>query len=668
MTLLTSTCRSVSSAARQVAPRSGTKKEQTTAYNLASSPLVRRQLRDRSSVGFCGRCRQNDRTGGSTRSAYQEQEVHPREREAELQRTSLGPAHDKITDDVPGRRRGGLGPFFSPSASSRGEAPTSRDVNFHRRRSSRTSERRNMSMKKTKFLTCSRASSPSTSFSISFVFAFLQYLYLLSPVGVVAQIHILSPKSLRDEFHSTQATVYGTTATFGAPYFGARVIGKILYGESKNGNNHCDADDYSIEESQMPNEDSNLMPIVLVQRGKCSFAKKVKVAEEAKKASAVIIIDKESSGKTSEQIQATIMADDESGTGQNVKIPSILISYFEGNKLINAVRKAEEENEAVLVKLAWDIPQSNYVLADFWFSSGSREANRFLKNFAELAESFKELLSFVPHYHIISLPAESDTMSLCLETEDEADKNKFCAADPDGAGTATGRQVVEEDLRQICLFKNSEKWTNPEVKQSGELFGYSEAFWKYLRAFWKQCTDSGRDFTKFTKKCSYEVMEQINGSLSAKNKIDIDNIKQCTKKDWKSLLKKEIRNHAWSPLALRINGWRYSGPIESNLVMRSICGGYLKRPEQCERFAQLVAYTGTGASDNLMTFTKFFVLLGIVLIFFFILFHVYKKYLTSSVRHALREEVMLEVRSQMADYAPLEDGPTQVREMKKFSF
>lgn len=99
------------------------------------------------------------------------------------------------------------------------------------------------------------------------------------------------------------------------------------------------------------------------------------------------------------------MADDEANTGASIKIPSILLSHFEGDQLIEAVRKAEEENEAVIVKLAWDIPQSNYVISDLWFSSGSREANRFLKNFAPIAEAFKENLSFVPHYHIISLPA-----------------------------------------------------------------------------------------------------------------------------------------------------------------------------------------------------------------------------------------------------------------------
>ena len=41
------------------------------------------------------------------------------------------------------------------------------------------------------------------------------------------------------------------------------------------------------------------------------------------------------------------MADDERGTGAQVKIPSILLAHFEGDKLIDSIRKAEEENEAV---------------------------------------------------------------------------------------------------------------------------------------------------------------------------------------------------------------------------------------------------------------------------------------------------------------------------------
>ena len=92
-------------------------------------------------------------------------------------------------------------------------------------------------------------------------------------------------------------------------------------------------------------------------------------------------------------------------------------------------------------------------MVDFWFSSGSREANNFLRKFRTIAEEFKESLSFVPHYSIISLPedTESDSANLCIEWDaadsivsgmTESDKNKFCAADPDGPGGATGRGGV----------------------------------------------------------------------------------------------------------------------------------------------------------------------------------------------------------------------------------
>jgi len=49
-----------------------------------------------------------------------------------------------------------------------------------------------------------------------------------------------------------------------------------------------------------------LMQIYVLRRGECSFAQKVKVAEE-KGAAAVIIVDKATSIKDAARIQATIM-------------------------------------------------------------------------------------------------------------------------------------------------------------------------------------------------------------------------------------------------------------------------------------------------------------------------------------------------------------------------
>lgn len=61
------------------------------------------------------------------------------------------------------------------------------------------------------------------------------------------------------------------------------------------------------------------------------------------------------------------------------------------------------------------------------------------------------------------------------------------------------------------------------------------------------------------------------------------NVRSCALDPFsrRRLLNQQLRDHAWSPLAPRINGWRYSGPLEGSLVTRSVCGAYLERPEEC---------------------------------------------------------------------------------------
>merc|ERR1719359_189623 len=67
--------------------------------------------------------------------------------------------------------------------------------------------------------------------------------------------------------------------------------------------------------------------------------------------------------------------------------------------------------------------------------------------------------------------------------------------------------------------------------------------------------------------------------------IDVDAVKQCVRTTTVDKLRHERENIAWSPRALRINGWRYSGTLDADLVTRAICAGFVKQPDVC---AQLV--------------------------------------------------------------------------------
>ncbi len=82
--------------------------------------------------------------------------------------------------------------------------------------------------------------------------------------------------------------IQGSTATFGAPYYGLRVMGKIQYATSK-GEDYCDKDDYELpNDSQQgssldeDDQDRREINIIMVKRGesKCRFTTKVRVAEK----------------------------------------------------------------------------------------------------------------------------------------------------------------------------------------------------------------------------------------------------------------------------------------------------------------------------------------------------------------------------------------------------
>lgn len=452
-----------------------------------------------------------------------------------------------------------------------------------------------------------------------------------------AQLRILAPDSLARQFPDTHGMVYGTTATFGAPYYGERVLGRLLYGESK-GQDHCSDEDYTIttpqesRESKEYGDEKKLVNVVLVRRGHCTFVTKVRVAEK-KKAHAVVVIDKEDSTLTAEEIQHVMMADD--GHGYGVKIPSLLISRYDGQKLIDAVKQAP-----VIIELAWDIPRGEVVVADFWMSSGSRESGEFLQRFKDSAETLKHHLQFVPHYHVFSLPstAQGTYGKLCTDQS-----SMYCAPDPDGPGPVTGADVANEDLRQLCLW-NCTARTPTGVARGAT---YSQEFWDYVVAFADRCPiQDGALSGRFSEECSRKVM----GNLGIKT----GEVDTCVEVHRKKFLDDQIKNTAWSPQALRINGWRYSGPLDPESVLKALCSGYSVPPKECGELLSgihLSSHLPGGVSLSLFVWTS--VGMAFCLIF---AFYLYRSHVTSSVRKVLREEVMLEVETQMADYAQLADG------------
>ena len=81
------------------------------------------------------------------------------------------------------------------------------------------------------------------------------------------------------------------------------------------------------------NNEEFMTPFMLADRGKCSFVTKVRNMEDAGAAVGIVI-----DNQKDEDIKDVVMADD--GTGAGIRMPSMLISQADGNKLIDFFKTA----------------------------------------------------------------------------------------------------------------------------------------------------------------------------------------------------------------------------------------------------------------------------------------------------------------------------------------
>lgn len=363
---------------------------------------------------------------------------------------------------------------------------------------------------------------------------------------------------------------------------------------------HPDDEDSSYDEVRLIN-------IFLVKRGGCSFATKVKVASE-KGAHAVIIYDYEHSKLSKKDWQNVVVQED--GFATDVHIPSVFISKKEGGYLVRAIKRSKT---AIILELNWDVPTNHIVTTDLWMSSGSQESLKFLQNFAWERRVLNEVVRFQPHFAVFTGKDAGnvgrDSMGgLCYDNTFE-----FCAEDPDGEGPITGRMVLFEDVLQLCIHElhkvplKPRKGSHPDAP----LVEYSEKYWDYMERFPDRCALVARnqqeiqDGKVFGDKCSELLMEEVGISLAR--------VAHCVSKSFQKRLKRELDHSAWSPRALRINGWRYSGILDAMLVTRAICAGFINQPRECHDLLTprdpFAAYVPQQQAKGL-SFTQVFLWLG----------------------------------------------------------
>jgi len=341
------------------------------------------------------------------------------------------------------------------------------------------------------------------------------FVFLSLANSALAQLKVMTPEWLVSKLPD-RGRVDGSTATFGAPYYGDRVLGQIVWGDSLKGKAHCTDDDYDIppppEHTSLRAESKrvSLINIVMVRRGQCSFVTKVKVAAQ-KGAHAVLIVDREDSALTGGELHDNVIVADD-GYGDQIHIPSVLISKEDGAKLIDAVKRSK-----VVVELAWEVPVNHVVDVDMWMSSASAKSMDFVKAFAEKRKTLKKVVSFTPHYTVFSMDSSDPGVysDLCLDTTGE-----FCAEDPDGSGLVTGREVLQENVRQLCIHEMTKVQHAAEQHQADSTVAYAQKFWDYVERLPDRCPLDGKtEEDRFGEVCSKKLMHSVG--------LNEDDVQSC---------------------------------------------------------------------------------------------------------------------------------------------
>jgi len=322
--------------------------------------------------------------------------------------------------------------------------------------------------------------------------------------------------------------------------------------------------------------------ILMVDRGECTFVKKVRNAQHSG-AMAVIIADnvcqckhkdicKVEEGTSCEQ-REPLMADD--GSGTDITIPTMLMFKQDSDRI-----KAELDNDKpVRMTMAWSVPNpDDHVEYDLWSTVSDDKAKDFQIMWLDAQRRLGDRATFTPHYYIYDgLKAKcrdeyGNNMCYTLCTNE----GRYCAIDPDNdlSNGISGQNVVEESLRRLCIWNlYGNKGMGPELFQYVREFEQCNNKDEFMK---KPCIKAAAKRAGIDPSKMNECMKQSGGTARAEqNKVLQDQVDEV-----------EANGIIVMPVAY-VNGVPIRGTLDFDVVFKAVCAGYKKgtQPDICAKCA-----------------------------------------------------------------------------------
>lgn len=346
-----------------------------------------------------------------------------------------------------------------------------------------------------------------------------------------------------------------------------------------------------LDAGYTPKKSTGLATIMVLYQGPkmdqghepCSFTDKALNAQKAG-ADAVLI------ASYTEQLYMAVVkeTDKEYQKAQDVTATVGMIRASAAKALTDQISGGKK----LLMQLDWTsvFPRTKIVEWELWDSSedncGAKcdMEQEFTREFAPIARTLEmgEWTHFSPHYLTWLCPegyeGSADCVSQCIH------KGRYCYPDPeeDFSTGYNGRDVVQENLRQLCLFKQAKKDNKPWL------------WWDYLNKFRDQCK---MEDNKYDEECAERIFLHVGGGdlpggveqwRACFKSEDEDTTNAVLEAEQVAQIgnKKEGSSDIVILPAIRINHKHFVGQISTQNVLSGLCSAfdaedYSEKPDLC---------------------------------------------------------------------------------------
>jgi hypothetical protein len=327
--------------------------------------------------------------------------------------------------------------------------------------------------------------------------------------------------------------------------------------------------------------DMDISPFVLAERGGCSFVTKARNIQNWRGKVAVII------DRTENDPESTIMIDD--GSGSDISIATILISQKDGDKL----KKFYLEDTTRYVHLGIEFKINafdNRVEYDIFYSLSDFQGLSLISAFKSSNQRLGKKVLFTPHiYTTYDLPY--------FKEQDCISNGKYCMPVQDISITNTGKELIEEGLRQICIY-------NLTIGKNN-----AQSYWDYIDAVQQECPGA------YSVKCSNKLISKV--------KVNIKSVEECFNKSFSNgvntILEMEHTIYLNASVqyipAVIVNNITLRGRLENKYIFQTICNGFDVLPVECT--AEFVEKKETKVSGLMIVMLILMLLVINLLLFYF---------------------------------------------------